>query len=33
MRCPKVSKSVVALLEECGALDDLPKTEQLTIFG
>ncbi len=33
MRCPKVSKSVIALLEECGALEDLPKTEQLTLFG
>ena len=32
LRCPKVSKSVVAALELHGALSDMPKTEQLTIF-
>ncbi|MEA4824719.1 MAG: PolC-type DNA polymerase III [Clostridiaceae bacterium] len=32
MRCPKVSKSVIALLEEHGVLEDMPKTEQLTMF-
>ena len=33
LRCPKVSKSVVALLEEHGALEGIPKSEQLTMFG
>ena len=33
LRCPKVSKSVIALLEEHGALEGIPKSEQLTMWG
>jgi hypothetical protein len=33
LRCPKVSKSGIALLEEHDALEGIPKSEQLTVFG
>ena len=32
MRCPKVSKSVAELLQNIGALGDLPKSTQVTFF-
>ncbi|MBE6930153.1 MAG: PolC-type DNA polymerase III [Ruminococcaceae bacterium] len=32
IRCPKVSKSIIAMLEEVGAFADLPKSDQLSIF-
>ena len=32
IRCPKVSKSIIAMLEENGAFADLPKSDQLSIF-
>lgn len=33
MRCPKVSKSVVELLGEIGALGSLPQTAQISLFS
>jgi len=32
IRCPRVSKSIIAMLEEVGAFADLPKSDQLSIF-
>lgn len=33
MRCPKVSKSVTELLEQIGALSDMPKSTQISLFS
>ncbi len=32
VRCPKVSKAVVELLQSCGALDSLPESNQVSLF-
>ena len=33
VRCPKVSKSVIELLDEIGALGSMPKSTQISLFG
>lgn len=33
VRCPKVSKSVIELLDQIGALGSMPKTTQISLFA
>ena len=33
VRCPKVSKSVIELLDQIGALGEMPRTTQISLFA
>ncbi len=33
VRCSKVSKSVIELLDQIGALGSMPKSTQISLFG